>query len=350
MNYPVISDGERNKKTVPAAGKIKVVIDTDAFNEVDDQFAIAYALLSPERIQVEAVYAAPFSSNFFDDITRQEGKKLTQMTSSVAEGVEQSYQEILKIFQYLEMSPTEKVFRGSPIYLRDKYTPVPSEAAKDLVKRAMESEETLYVAAIGAITNIASAILMEPRIIEKIVVVWLAGQPLHWPHTLEFNLGQDVFATQVILESKVPLVMIPCMSVASHLTTTKQELIENLSGKSKIGTFLADTATNAMVQTTPENAMDFFRSTYLRGVDDNQSTVPEDGQKKIANSRIIWDISAIGYLIQPSWCPSNLVTAPKISEDICWELQESGHQMRLCHYLYRDCIFGDMFQKLRKAP
>ena len=39
----------------PPAGKLRVVIDTDAYNEVDDQFAIAWALRSPERMKVEAV-------------------------------------------------------------------------------------------------------------------------------------------------------------------------------------------------------------------------------------------------------------------------------------------------------
>ena len=39
----------------------RVVIDTDAANEIDDQFALAWALLSPAQLHVEAVYAAPFS-------------------------------------------------------------------------------------------------------------------------------------------------------------------------------------------------------------------------------------------------------------------------------------------------
>ncbi|MFQ9880863.1 MAG: hypothetical protein ACLRW4_21535 [Ruminococcus sp.] len=58
--------------------------------------------------------------------------------------------------------------------------------------------------AIGEITNVASAILMDPEIIKKMVVVWLSGQPLYWPHAIEFNLGQDVLASQVILDSGVP--------------------------------------------------------------------------------------------------------------------------------------------------
>lgn len=44
-------------------GKINMVLDTDTYNEVDDQFALMYALRSPERLNVEAIYAAPFYNN-----------------------------------------------------------------------------------------------------------------------------------------------------------------------------------------------------------------------------------------------------------------------------------------------
>ena len=68
----------------------------------------------------------------------------------------------------------------------------------------------------------ASAILLDPEIIKKMVVVWLAGQPLYWPHAIEFNIGQDVLASQTILDSGVPLVLVPCMSVASYLSVMDQ--------------------------------------------------------------------------------------------------------------------------------
>jgi inosine-uridine nucleoside N-ribohydrolase len=53
-----------------------------------------------------------------------------------------------------------------------------SEAARNLVERAMASDpsDPLYVVAIGAITNVASAVLMEPAVAERIVIVWLGGQ------------------------------------------------------------------------------------------------------------------------------------------------------------------------------
>lgn len=81
-----LTDEQIVRKLQLPPGVLDVVIDTDAFNEVDDQFALVYALASPERIRVQAVYAAPFYND---------------KSVSPADGMEKSYQEILKIFAML---------------------------------------------------------------------------------------------------------------------------------------------------------------------------------------------------------------------------------------------------------
>lgn len=352
MEFPIISEKERKRLLSPPHGKVRMVLDTDTYNEVDDQFALSYALMSPEKLEIEAVYAAPFSSEFFDNQLKQKTEKVTvPMTSDLEEGLELSYQEIIKIFRMLNQSPEGKVFRGSTKYMREKEVPVASDAARDLVKRAMSSDDVLYVVAIGEITNIASAILMEPEIIKKIVIVWLSGQPLHWPHSLEFNMGQDILASQLIFDSGVPLVLVPCMAVASHLTTTAAELTERLKGKSAVGTYLSDIVISQLSPEAAENMLSLFRLTYLQELDDYEEyEMDEISFHGMAPSRIIWDISTIGYMINPHWCPSILVPAPYLTDDVRWKCDESRHMIRVCQFVYRDGIFGDMFDKLGKAP
>ena len=51
---------QRIKNMSVPEGRIDVVLDTDAYNEIDDQFAIAYLLKSQEKLDVKAIYAAPF--------------------------------------------------------------------------------------------------------------------------------------------------------------------------------------------------------------------------------------------------------------------------------------------------
>ena len=213
--YPTIQEAARVSRLEPPTGIIRIVLDTDTYNEVDDQFALVYALQSalqsPEHLSVEAIYAAPFHNN---------------RSTGPADGMERSYDEIMRVLDFSKLAPQDGVYKGSPGYLKPDNQPWESPAAADLVERAMRSpvEDPLYVVAIGAITNVTSAILLEPAIIERIVVVWLGGHALHWPHTREFNLMQDVPAAQVLFDCGVPLVQIPCMGVTTHLATTIPEL------------------------------------------------------------------------------------------------------------------------------
>ena len=117
MKYPVITPEERRQRLEPPRKKIHVVIDSDTYNEVDDQFAISYAMLSPEKIQMEAIYAAPFSSDFFARLMQTDGVAIP-MTGNLKEGLELSYQEILKLLGLLGREDfKDRVFRGSERYM-----------------------------------------------------------------------------------------------------------------------------------------------------------------------------------------------------------------------------------------
>ena len=247
MNFPKLTDEFIKNRLIMPVGKVPCVIDTDTYNEVDDQFAVSWAMRSPERLDVKAVYAAPYGHKLDPSIPGAElfSKFASQMPSyepSAAQGMLNSYDELLRLFDHMGIDPEGIVFKGSTSYIGKTGKPVESEAARDLVKKAMAQpdDEPLYVIAIGAITNVVSAMLMEPEIIKKIVVVWLGGQPIHFEHAFEFNLIQDIPAVQILFNSGVPLVYIPCMTVASLLTISAEELQANLVGKSKIGTYLSD--------------------------------------------------------------------------------------------------------------
>ena len=302
MNYPTITNQMLLQRLESPTGKIRMVLDTDTYNEVDDQFALAYALRAKDKLDLKAIYAAPF----FND-----------RSSSPSDGMNRSYNEICNILNIMGENSHNRVFKGSKDYLKDKKTPQQSEAATNLIELAMESdpENPLYVVAIGAITNIASAILMEPKIIEKIVVVWLGGHAHFWPDTKEFNLMQDVLSAQIIFDCGVPLVQIPCAGVTTHLLTTISELEHYLDGKSEIGTYLTDIVRN------------YTKDTY-------------------AWSKVIWDISAVAWLINPHWVPTNLVHSPIVTDQVTWSLNQSRHLIRCAHFIHRDPIFGDLFKRL----
>lgn len=333
MKYQ-LSEERRKELLKPPTAKVRAVLDTDTYNEADDQFALSYALRSPEKIELEAVYAAPFFN----------GK-----VKSAGEGMEKSYEEIQKIFGILKEDTAGRVFRGSEEFMKDKETPVESEAARDLIRRAKAGSGPLYVMGIAAITNVASAILMDPSILENLVIVWLGGHPHYWKQTWEFNLQGDVKAAQVIYESGAALIQIPCMGVASNLTTTDYELEHYLRGKSEIGTYLSDIICNFAKDDSFFDEYNAIVDRYLEGTTDYPDDLcgkPVYTGANYAYSKIIWDISAVAYLINPTWVRTIPTKTPAITDDFRWDFTKDSCEMRVCTYIKRDCVFGDLFQKL----
>lgn len=93
-----MSDDQLIRRLALPGGRLDMVLDTDTYNEVDDQFALCYALLSPERLNVQAVYAAPY----FND-----------RSTGPLDGMERSYGEIVHLLDVMGRDPEGFAFRGS---------------------------------------------------------------------------------------------------------------------------------------------------------------------------------------------------------------------------------------------
>lgn len=289
---------------------VDVVMDTDAANEIDDQFAISYMLHSPERLNVKGLCAAPFCN--YDTIKPKDG-------------VGFSYDEILKLLKLAnreEMIP--HVYRGSIRYLTDEQTPVPSDAADFLVRLSKEytTENPLYIVAIGAITDVASALLLDPEMKERVVVVWLGGNAHHWKHTREYNMAQDVAAARVVFGCGVPVVHLPCAGVVDRFATTRYELEHWLKGKNPLADYLA------------------------------QNTI--DAAEKYAAgkpwSRVIWDVTAVAWLLNDDqrFMTDELRHSPIPEYDNRYAFDNTRHFITYVNYINRDALFDDLFSKLTK--
>lgn len=289
-------------------GPVDVVLDTDTYNEIDDQFALAYLIRSSDKLRLRAVYAAPFHN---------------EKSSGPEDGMEKSYQEILNVLRLMgEEDRADQVFKGSRAFLRDEKTPERSPAALDLIDRAMRytPEAPLYVVAIGAITNIASAILMRPEILGRVVVVWLGGNALDWPDSREFNLMQDVAAGRVVMGSQVPLVQLPCMGVVSAFRLSGPELEHHLRGKNELCDYLVDITTREAARASGLTAW----------------------------TRVIWDVCAVAWLLDPAFTRDRWETAPIPQYD--HHLARSGdrHFIKYVYHIERDRLAQDLFDKLSR--
>ncbi|MBR6513912.1 MAG: nucleoside hydrolase [Clostridia bacterium] len=289
-------------------GKIDIILDTDTYNEIDDQYAIAYMLGHSEKFNVKGITAAPF---------------FNQKSTSPEDGMEKSYHEILKVLDLMSRHDLDEVvFRGSKTYLPDEKTPVDSPAADFMANLANDytPENPLYILGIGAITNVASAILKNPAMTENCVIVWLGGSSFDMPRFAnEFNMVQDIAAARVLCNCKAPLVLIPAWGVTDHLLTTKYELEHWLRDKNKICTYLLENTINEA-------------ESYASGK---------------PWSRVIWDIAGITWFVNDgNMMQDRLVHSPVPQYDMYASKDERRHLIKYVWYINRDKVFEDLFNTL----
>ena len=280
--------------------KINIILDTDTYNECDDQFAVAYMLKSQDILNIEAITIAPYHHE--NDISIQEGQ-------------EKSYQEVLKICKWLNFDTEDKVFKGSTDYIENGYDEI-NEAVNKIIKVSNKNEKT-YIVAIGAITNVALAIKKAPNIINKIEVILLGGHSPYYKDNDEFNFRQDVQAVKDVLTSGVKLTIIPCKGVASNLKISIYELEHYLKGKSKLCDYLC-------------------------------SRFYDDGIHGIQTRRVIWDISAISYLLNKEWFEEKKMSCPEINKNLSYDFKENDRKINFVTYLNSDKIYENLFKKLCK--
>jgi inosine-uridine nucleoside N-ribohydrolase len=358
--FPEVAPERRSQLLTPPNGRVRVVIDTDTANEIDDQFALIWALQSSDRISIEGVLAEPYSFAHHRSPLLAAHERLRTRANSAAEnaevdayegwvsrlqdagvdphdvefvdppeGMERSYQEILRVYDRAGADPDALVFRGAPTYMSESGQPVDSPAVRRLIELALTpSDEPLYVVAIGCVTNIASAMLLEPEIINHIVVLWTAGYPSWSPRSNEssLNLVQDVPASRILFESGVPLVYFPGYYVGAQLRLSLPEIEKWVRGRGRAGNFLHELYVNNPLY-AQRAILDYF-----------------------GRSWVMWDMITIAWLIEPSWVPTELVPTPTLDGDLRWTPQPGTQSMmREAHGIDRDAIFRDFFRKLEET-
>lgn len=278
-----------------------VILDTDAYNEIDDQYAIAFAMLSKSRVNLLSINAAPF---------------LNSRSTSAADGMEKSYNEIFNIRGLVDKNSEIPVYRGSCEFMKDKNVPVESEAVENIIRTALAAEKTLYVVAIGAITNVGSAIAKCPEICKKICVVWLGGHALHYPDTREFNLYQDVKAAQIVFDSGVPLVVVPCNGVCTEFRTTVPELEYYLKGKNDLCDYLV------------------------------KITAAYNRKGVAAWSKVIWDVTAVAAVVCPETLDMVVMPRPILTSDCHYATDNARPHFVYTRKINRDLLFKNLFTAL----
>ncbi len=198
---------------VPNESKTRVFIDSDAKNEADDQFAIMHYLLSPS-IDVVGIGAAHY-------------KKKDKVNDTVL----LSFKEIKKVLNLAEIDDVN-AYMGSQNLITDINQL--SDASKKIIEEAEKG--LLYVANLGCLTNLASAILSKPSIAKNIIAIVNGGGPYPKGRS-EFNFIQDIEAVRTLFHSDAEIWQIP-QDVYANLEITLSEIKYKVYPCSNIGKYL----------------------------------------------------------------------------------------------------------------
>lgn len=293
--------------SVPQQARIRVLIDTDAKNEADDQYAIMHFLLSP-MFDVCGIVATHFESK-----AKRSG-----------ETMEKSFQEVRKLLNLAQIDDVP-AFRGCQLPLESRESTSSCEGVSFIIEQAKKQEGKLYVAVLGAMTNVAAAINETPEIGENMVILWNGGGP--YPEGRpEFNVMQDTEAVQTILEKEVEVWQIP-QDVYASLEVSLAELAKRVRPCGQLGLYLYE-------QLIEENQIEYNPNFLLR----------------TGENWTLGDNAVVAVLLmnrfRGNW---EMKRAPKFKADLTYQNNPEGKLIRVYNSLDVRLTLEDLFCKLELA-
>ncbi len=298
--------------SVPEEKQIRLIVHTDCKNEADDQFALAQAVMTP-KFDVVGIVAGHFDAA---------GSKFRYNGHVTARA---SYDEVEKVLELMHVRNGYKVYLGAETALEDENTPIASDGARFIVEEAMmDDPRQLFIAMQGAITFLASAILMEPAICSRMTALWVGGG--EYPDGgSEFNLSMDVAGANVVFGSAMPLWQLP-KNVYKQMAVSLAELEYKVRPCGKIGEYLCDQMNELNLQLA-------------------KSPVWPHGE--------IWglgDNSAIAALMAEYEKEDDyqMLEAPRVEKESLRYIHSTGYRpIRVYHHVNDRLTLEDLFCKLR---
>lgn len=286
---------------VPKNKQIRLIINTDAKCEADDQYAIVHAVLSP-RLQIKGMIGAHFGT-----------RSATTM--------EDSFNEINHVLDLMGMRGVYEIFHGAPCKMTDKATPVPSEGSNFIIREAMKEDPLpLFVTFQGPLTDLASAYLQEPRIAERLTAIWIGGGT--YPEgNAEFNLSNDIVAAHVVFNSPIPLWQVP-KNVYDMVRVGLAELAVKVYPHGKIGEYLYE----YLIQHNMKNG---HRSEWPKG-----------------EVWVLGDSPAVSLLLDDQAFDYQMIEAPEINFDMTYKPRPGNRKIRVYQSVDSRFILEDFYAKL----
>lgn len=288
------------KVNIPDNKKIRLIINSDAKNEADDQFAIAHALLS-EKFIIKGIIGAHF------------GRENSMI---------ESYEECKLITKLVKRQGEFPIVKGSKEKIKSEIDFEYSDGARLIVEEALKVDKNpLYIIFLGAITDMACALLKHPEIQDKVNVVWIGGG--RYPNgSTEFNLGNDILAANIVFLSKANMWQIPSNAYKT-MVASMAELMIKVKPQGELGYYLM------------KQMVEFINR--------NINIKPWINTE----SWILGDSPAVGVLLEEQKGYYDIIEAPYVTEEFCYKYTGENRSIRVYHNLNVRFILEDMFAKLQ---
>ena len=314
---------------VPDFKKIRVIIDTDCNCEADDQYAVSHQLMTP-KFEIRGITAAHFNK---------------WLLGSVEATAQSSYDEAQKIVDLMGLHNEVKVYHGCSATLPDEKTPIDSEASRFIIEEAMrEDERPLFVTVQGAITNVASAYLMNPEISNRMTVIWIGGG-VYPEGGFEFNALNDINAANVIMDSSIELWQVP-KNIYSMMKVSFATLYEKVYPYGEIGKYMYEHMTkevnHGMMGNPSQERIDQMLAKGLSPAA-IRTTYPGGESWQVGDSPVV------GLLLADHAGHYTVEGAPRFEPETVRYLLRPGNPRKIRVYNYVDShyILEDFYTKLK---
>ena len=298
--------------------RLKVLFDTDANNELDDQHALAYLFFNGDHfnvvgVSVNATYNGGDISGHYE-----EAKRVMQLSNVYGEipllkGANGSFEEIRPQLQ-------QDNFDGD-------------EAVNFIIEQAHKAgEEKLVLLPVGKLTNIALALEKDPSIASKVRIVWLGS---NYPEPGEYNQDNDTVSMNYILNMEVPFEMVTVRygkpSGTSAVTATREEIKQTMPG-------LGPTATEAVTGRHGGTFNNF--GDYSVNLFEHIDTHDEEG------TRALYDMAAVAIVKNPEWAERKEIPAPILIDNEWVERPDNERSIVLWENFDREAIINDFYDRM----
>lgn len=297
-------------------GRIDVIFDTDANNEIDDQHAIAYLLLSDDVFNTLGLTTNTTRNGGDIKLQTLEARRVTSLVghpeTPIYEGADGSFEDILP-------KVGEKEFDGHV-------------AVDFIIKQARKhsAKKPLTVIAVGKLTNVALALAKKPSVAKRIRLVWLGT---NYPKPGEYNFDNDIPAVNYVLDSKVPFEITPVCGgtdIGTAFVKVSREYVhENFTGIGPKVKEPVEGRHGGRFACFGDYSVDLF---------DN---VPE-------LVRSLYDMSAVAIVKNPDWATPRTIPAPVFQDGAWVERPDNARQITLWEHFNRDAIVADFIATLSK--